>query len=741
MLRKSSWASDRAYRSGTASEPMEFYLTALANSKRFDLLLGYFSSTAINVLALGFAKFLHGGGTMRVVANNVLSAEDKKAIEEGQGGKLPDDLLDLSDIRALKASLGDTGRHFMECFAWLIAQGRIQFVIVRPKGRLGIAHYKSGVFSDGQEQIGFKASCNFTAFGMLENLEELEAFASWDNGRSTGFLQNQNSYFEALLSGKNEQVEYVPVKDVEVAIRSEFGDKDLNELLWQEKELISSRNRAPRSRRLDRLMSILEVELDALSRKPRFPIPTGPRAYQQEAYDQWLANDRKGIFAMATGTGKTITALNAVLNEYNLSGTYQCIILVPTRALVNQWYSECSRFNLKNIILVSSGHNWRNRFATLMLGLPQIDSPFVLISTYASFARNAEIRKLFKINMPNAILIADEAHNLGSNKIQALLKDIRIQRRIGLSATISRKRDEIGNSTIEGFFNDKHPYTFSLDMREAIDKGFLCRYYYKPHVVSLTNEEMVAYKEITARIARLYNFASDSAKQSDVVSQLLIARKRIVDKAERKLPLFRSIMTDRFQSNGSLANSLVYVPEGNEPDYSSNDDVQEDEDDLKLIDQYTRATRDVDPSVHVRQFTAQTVNRGEILDAFANGSLHVITSMKCLDEGVDIPRADFAVFCASSGNPRQFIQRRGRVLRLADGKDRATIHDMIVVPQRCDDLSSFNLEKKLFQRELERVADFALLSENPMDGYLTLKETLDYYQVSIYDSTNTTSHD
>lgn len=128
-------------------------MTALANSTRFDLLLGYFSSTAINVLALGFAKFLHAGGTMRVVANNVLSPEDKKAIEEGQGGKLPDDLLDLSDIRALKASLGDTGRHFMECFAWLIAQGRIQFVIVRPKGRLGIAHYKSGVFSDGQDHI------------------------------------------------------------------------------------------------------------------------------------------------------------------------------------------------------------------------------------------------------------------------------------------------------------------------------------------------------------------------------------------------------------------------------------------------------------------------------------------------------------------------------------------------------------------------------------------------------------
>lgn len=737
MLRRSSWAPDRSYRSGTAHEPLEFYLTALANSTRFDLLLGYFSSTAINVLALGFAKFLHAGGTMRVVANNVLSAEDKKAIEDGQGGKLPDDLLDLSDIHALKASLGDTGRHFMECFAWLIAQGRIQFVIVRPKGRLGIAHYKSGVFSDGQDQIGFKASCNFTAYGMLENLEELEAFASWDNGRSTGFLQNQNEYFEDLLTGKNDQVEYVPVKDVEVAIRNEFGNKDLNELLWQEKELLASRERANRTGRLDRLINSLEDELDELARKPRFPYPSGPRAYQQEAYRNWVANDRKGIFAMATGTGKTITSLNCLLEETKAhpQGLYHALILVPTITLVEQWDAEARGFNFKDIIRVSSKEKWEKDLATTLSDAKRIPTSFIIISTYASFVKDRFL-KYIKQLPEDTLFIADEAHNIGSKSVLSKLDQIPASKRIGLSATPKRIYDPEGSTAMEAYFHDREPYVYAFSMERAIEEGILCKYYYYPHIVRLEPDELAEYVEISKKLARLGAMNNGGNDQSDAIERLLLKRKQIIHKAKNKLGTAKAILEERLKNEGGLRYTFIYVPEGIRTEAVVDDDTGAVSlEEVNIIDQYTRMVSGLDTRLMVNKFTSGMADRDTVLDQFRQGHIHVIASMKCLDEGVDIPRAEHAIFCSSTGNPRQFIQRRGRILRKHPDKYNAIIHDLVVIP----DLTishlgdeTFGVEKKMVKAELERVMYFASLSMNPYHTEGVFKEICDHYGLNIY---------
>jgi superfamily II DNA or RNA helicase len=737
MLRPSSWAPDRSYRSGSAHEPLEFYLTALANSSRFDLLLGYFSSSAINVLSLGFAKFLHGGGTMRVVANNVLSAEDKKAIEEGQGGMLPDDLLDISDIRALKASLDDTGRHFTECFAWLIAQGRMQFVIVRPKGRLGIAHYKSGVFSDGQDQIGFKASCNFTAYGMLENLEELDAFASWDNGRSTSFLQNQNQYFEDLLTGRNEQVEYVPIKDVEVAIRNEFGNKDLNELLWQEKELLASRERIAGTGRLKRLIHSLEDELDELSRKPRFPYPSGPRAYQQEAYRNWVANDRKGIFAMATGTGKTITSLNCLLEETQAhpEGLYRALILVPTITLVEQWDAEARGFNFKDIIRVSSKEKWEKDLATMLSDAKRIPTSFIIISTYASFVKERFLKYIRQLP-EDTLFIADEAHNIGSKSVLDKLGQIPATKRIGLSATPKRIYDPEGSSAMESYFQDQEPYVYAFPMERAIEEGILCKYYYYPHIVRLEAEELTEYVEISKKLARLGAMNNGRNDNSEAIERLLLKRKQIIHKAKNKLATARAILEERLKKDGDLRYTFIYVPEGIRTEEVVDDDtgavsVEE----VNIIDQYTRMVSGLDPKLMVNKFTSGMPDRDAVLDQFRQGHIHVIASMKCLDEGVDIPRAEHAIFCSSTGNPRQFIQRRGRILRRHPDKYNAVIHDLVVMP----DLTishpgdeTFGFEKKMVRTELERVMYFASLSMNPYHTEAVFQEICEHYGLNIY---------
>jgi superfamily II DNA or RNA helicase len=712
-------------------------LTALANSTRFDLLLGYFSSTAINVLALGFAKFLHVGGTMRVVANNVLSAEDKKAIEEGQGGKLPDDLLDLSDIRALRAYLDDTGRHFMDCFAWLIAHGRIQFVMVRPKGRSGIAHYKSGVFSNGNEQIGFKASCNFTAYGMLENLEELEAFASWDNGRSTGFLLNQNEYFENLLTGKNEQVEYVPVQDVEVAIRNEFGHKDLNELLCQERELLASWERANLSGRLDRLINSLEDELDELARKPRFPYPSGPRAYQQEAYRNWIANHRKGIFAMATGTGKTITSLNCLLEETkaNPEGLYHALILVPTITLVEQWDAEARGFNFKDIIRVSSKEKWEKELATTLSDAKRIPTSFIIISTYASFVKERFL-KFIKQLPEDTLFIADEAHNIGSKSVLNKLDQIPASKRIGLSATPKRIYDPKGSTSMEAYFHDREPYVYSFSMERAIEQGILCKYYYYPHIVQLEPDELAEYVEISKKLARLGVMNNGSNDYSDAIEQLMLKRKQIIHKAKNKLDVAQTILKERLNREGNLRYTFIYVPEGIRMQEVIDDDTGAvSQEEVNIIDQYTRMVSSLDDKLMVNKFTSGMADRDSVLEQFKKGQIHVIASMKCLDEGVDIPRAEHAIFCSSTGNPRQFIQRRGRILRKHPDKYNAVIHDLVVIPDLTISHAgseTFGVEKKMVKAELERVMHFASLSMNPYHTEEVFQEICEHYGLNIY---------
>ncbi|HNC30880.1 MAG TPA: hypothetical protein PKX08_12790, partial [Cyclobacteriaceae bacterium] len=212
MLKEAHWSEDRSYRTGSENEPVQFYLDGLCNSKSLDLLLGYFSSAAINVLSLGFATFLYSGGSVRMVVNNVLSQEDRDAIKTARDGEALN-TIDLTDIKILKRTLDDYGKHFFECLAWLIAKEKIQIRIIKPKAGKGIAHYKSGAFSDGTHTVGFKASCNFTAFGLLENLEELDAFLSWENSRSSKMINRQNLDFEKIFSGNADFVDYLEVED------------------------------------------------------------------------------------------------------------------------------------------------------------------------------------------------------------------------------------------------------------------------------------------------------------------------------------------------------------------------------------------------------------------------------------------------------------------------------------------------------------------------------------------------
>ena len=755
MLKEVTFPAHRCFKSRTEWEPIGFFSDCLCNSTQFDLMLGFFSSSAINVLADGFASFLYNGGRMNLIANNILTEDDKNAIANGSLDT-PIAFFNIDDIESLKHTLSERNAHFFECLAWLIRNNRLEIKIIAPKSAVGISHTKTGVFSDGLNQVCFNGSCNFSRSALIDNIESLTAFCDWDDARSAATVDAIKADFDNIFSGNANDIVYINADNIKTHITESFKNKELTELLEDEYRFIQediAEGALPRTviDALKNAQSKVEAMIEKIKQqgeslettnfgKPRFPYPTGPREYQKQAFENWKNNKQKGLFAMATGTGKTITSLNCLLEIYNRRGYYKAIILVPTITLVEQWEIECKKFNFSTIIKVCSKYNnWRSSVANLRL-LEMTDSDndlsYIIISTYASFVRSNVFDDLKQFPKNKLLLIADEAHNMSGGLMLQRLSDIKYQRRIGLSATPERQYDEASNSRLMEFFGCSENYTFEYSMAEAIENGALCKYYYYPHVVRLTDNEMQEYVELSKRIVKIINFKDKENQER--LKMLLLMRKRIIHKAANKLSAFQDIINQRLEKNGSLKYTLVYVPEGNKPDnyeadiFDHTDCIASDPDTEHLIDDFTRIVRDSDPHVIVRQFTADSADRDAMLKGFANGSIDVLTSMKCLDEGVDVPRSEFAVFCASTGNPRQFIQRRGRVLRTHKDKRFAVIHDLIVIPDNVFDEECYNLEKNLVASELKRVRDFALLSENLNDTDNALQDVLNHYNLSIF---------
>ena len=626
MLYEVDWAEDGTYVPGEEYSPERFFDDGLKNSTEFDLKLGYFSSAAISVLAEGFATFISRGSYMRLIINHIVSKKDKEAITNGVMGNVID-CSDLSNFQYLKTTFNEYQEQFFRCLAYMISQKRIDIRIIKPRGQKGIAHTKSGQFRDGDSITAFTGSANFTISGLFNNIEEIKIDRSDSVDRMVQKrIEKQRKDFDAIMSGDKKGIDYLSPKDLVEAISTNYGDSDIEELLDVEKKL--------REVKKQHDIVAISVHEDIAPSIPKFPYDK-PREYQQLAFENWKNNNQQGLFAMATGTGKTITSLNCLLEIYNRNGYYKAIILVPTITLVNQWEKECWKFNFGNIIKVySKNTEWRSKIELLMM-TEKYRKPseptqnFIIISTYASFARENVFSILNSFERTKVLLIADEAHNMGSPSILKRLGTINYLRRIGLSATPERQFDDNTNKKLYRFFGAEEKFTFEYSMEEAIKKGVLCKYYYYPHLVKLTDEEMANYIELSEKISKYFNYNSGLFdKKDEILMGLLLARKRIIHKAANKLGAFKKIIEERYERNGNLKYSLIYVPEGNKPDYFSDSDIfdksEQVADDLvsdHLIDVYTEAVMKIDKYITVRKFVSGQKDRDAILADFAKGRL------------------------------------------------------------------------------------------------------------------------
>lgn len=429
---------------------------------------------------------------------------------------------------------------------------------------------------------------------------------------------------------------------------------------------------------------------------------------------------------MATGTGKTITSLLAAAHvKETVDGRLALIIAVPYQHLVEQWASDIRDFGANPIMAFESRKQWQERLERQILEFNNghRDS-FVVVTTHKTFGSEPFQRILDRISGAEQMLIADEVHHLGAPNLREALPQS-VPLRLGLSATPERWYDDWGTNVLFSYFGDGIVYEYSL--KRAIDNGSLCEYYYIPHIVQLTPDEEEEYLRLSKKIARLASRMDDGLRDADLQDEsglkaALFKRARLLGTADRKLERLVTL----FEEEESVSHTLVYCGDGSIDDELAGR--------TKRHVDATVETLRLDRDIRARRFTARESQseRQELLTRFATGDLEALVAIRCLDEGVDVPSTRTAYILASSSNPRQFVQRRGRILRPDENKPYAVIHDFVVAPPKRvfidEDGEEFSSERSLIRKELERVNLFAEAALNHpdanVDGIPTSSQTL-----------------
>jgi len=284
--------------------------------------------------------------------------------------------------------------------------------------------------------------------------------------------------------------------------------------------------------------------------------------------------------------------------------------------------------------------------------------------------------------------------------------------RLGLSATPRRFLDEEGTEIIYNYFS-KIVFEFSLEeainrIRPDTGKTFLTPYRYIPEFISLTQKEIDAYTKQTREISLKFHSKMNSEEKEELLKNLYIKRANIIKNAENKYELLERILLNLPKP---IKWTIIYcTPRQIDPV-------------IRIVNRLGLRTHRFtmeEGTVPQKRFNNLS-ERDYILKKFAEGELDVLLAMKCLDEGVDIPPARIAILLASSGNPREYIQRIGRVIRHYENKKEAIIYDFIVAPS-VSDTTLAEIEKKIFNKELKRSLYIAGIALNNSEALRKIYE-------------------
>lgn len=644
------------YRSLKEEPAAQFYRPCLLNATLYKRAVGYFRSSVYLVVGTSIVEFARRGGKIRLICSPELDPDDVDSIAAGYARRsaVIEKRL-ISDIDKLLAECGTS--YQMQVLATLISAGSLDIKLALRADRKGIYHEKIGVFRDGTgNAVSFKGSANETWAGwhLHGNFESIEVFCNWRGGLEETRVQKHEEHFDHLWSGNDSDVEVFPFPS---------GAADY----------------------------LKRAALKGLDSVEDIPIETQRRSalpHQASALDAWAEHNHRGIFKHATGSGKTFTAILAIRDQ--VARNRPALVLVPSRLLLAQWAGEL-RHEIPNatLLLAGAGHSkWKN--ANRVEGMTSANEALggrIVLSTMATAASDAFRTRIAQ--GAHLLIVADEVHQIGSRENSKIL-GLEIGARLGLSATPERYGDPDGTRQIFGYFDGIIPPPITL--MDAVRAGRLVPYEYYPHPINLTATEADEWRtisrEIMLEVARQKKDASGRKPLTERAKMLLIKRSRIAKKASLKIDLARKTLRDHYEEGQHW---LVYC---------------EDSDQLNAVMAALRA----DGLSPTEYHSSMTGDRDATMAWFRTFG-GILVSIRCLDEGVDIPSVSHALILASSQNPRQFIQRRGRVLRTAPGKTIAVIHDAIVVPVHVDDEPE---QVALLQSELSRAIEFANTALNKM---------------------------
>ena len=664
----------------------EVLIPCFKSSSQVDCMMGFFSSEVLVPLAPGLATFISNSqDSLRLVISPHLRAEDRAAIEEGLAS--PDDIA-RSVLDEIVVTEHRIEQHTLKCLSWLLRSGRVKIKVALMKEAL--FHLKVWLFRASDDVVAAHGSSNMTYAGIQKNIEQLSIAKSWEHQNQSYITKMFSEKFDRLWKNQDDNCIVVPMPE---AIRRGLLHSYPADSPPTEADLQKLYARATESlKESPGLYEMLEFNHQSFAIPYTLRYDEGPYEHQGKAVNAWCEAGYKGVLEMATGSGKTITAMICAHRLYDELKPLLIVVAAPYVPLIQQWCDEILPFGIQAVNLTASaGVRGRTReLAKIKRRLRgrSIDVAAVVVShrTLCDGAFKSEIEE-FDCTI---LLIADEVHNLGSEGFTTDLPTF-FDYRLGLSATPIRQYDEEGTQTIFSFFGD---VVFRFTLEEAIGRC-LVEYDYYAHPVELTLDEMDEWYDLTEKI-KTQAWRQENEAANDYLTKLLRDRRSILENAENKPAALEAVLMQ--EDLRTLRHTLIYT----------SDKAPEQ---LEAVNALLN-----EHGVLFRQLTyEETANReqtAQIIHSFQEGTLRVLTAKRVLDEGVNIPQIAKAFILASTTVERQWIQRRGRLLRKCPetSKSHSEIHDFIALPPDMDNIDDET--RFLIQSELSRVQEFASLARN-----------------------------
>lgn len=685
----------------------EFYTPVLQEAVLYQRSVGFFSSTALIELTKGIAGIVKNGGKIQFIVSPYLSQEDVNAIQKGYEKKK---VIEQALLREFKEPENYFQEERLNLLAHLIEDGHLEIKVAftPPNRSTGMYHEKVGILTDKfGDKIVFTGSLNETINAFYNNYESIVVFTSWEESKL--YAEEMQADFDSLWNNEDKNLEVIEFPDVLIEKIKVNQKPKVNYDIDEEEQ----------------------IEEEAIKKGiPRIPKGFELREYQKEAIEKWKQRDYCGIFDMATGTGKTYTGLGAVTKLFEEKKRLAIIIVCPYQHLVEQWVEDIELFNMLPTIGYSASKqkNWKKRLEddVLDFSIGVIDC-FCFVTTNATYSSKF-VKEQMSYLGKDTLLLIDEAHNFGSSNLRNKLYPT-IEYRLALSATLDRHGDEEGTDCLKHYFGEK---CIEYDLQRAIKEGKLTPYYYYPVVVYLDEEEIERYRDISYKASKeCHKDKQGNVKITEKGKMLLLQRARIVAGAKSKLDELRNQM----QQYKDDTHILVYCGATKVQTFEYDESEYDEEGERQIVAVSKILGNEL--GMKVTHFTSnESAEEREIIkNKFAMADPYqAIVAIKCLDEGVNIPSIKTAFILASTTNPKEYIQRRGRVLRLAKNKPYAVIYDFVTLVKPLDEVNpysaDYNCERALAKRELARIKEFGEISLNSRDSDELINDIECAYELS-----------